>query len=42
METSTIRETAFEEAAGPEDELETAGPDLARNADRIDNEFIPT
>jgi uncharacterized protein (DUF4415 family) len=41
METSTIRETAFEEAAGPEHELETAGPDPARNASKIDNEFIP-
>jgi uncharacterized protein (DUF4415 family) len=41
METSIIRETAFEETAGPEDELDTSGPDPARNADRIDNEFIP-
>jgi hypothetical protein len=41
METSLIREAACEEAAGPEDELETAGPDPARNADRIDKEFIP-
>jgi hypothetical protein len=42
METSLIREAAFEEAAGPEHELETAGPDPTRNADKIDNDFIPT
>jgi hypothetical protein len=41
METTLIREAAFEDAAGPEQELHTAGPDPARNADRIDNEFIP-
>jgi hypothetical protein len=41
METSQSRETAFEEAAGPQHELETAGPDLARSASKIDNEFIP-
>jgi hypothetical protein len=34
---------AFKDAAGPEPEheLRTAGPDPARNADSIDNEFIP-
>jgi uncharacterized protein (DUF4415 family) len=42
METSMVRQTAFEEAAGPENELETAGPDPARNADKIDNDFIPS
>jgi len=42
METNVIREAAFEEAAGPEHELETAGPDPERSADRIDNEFIPS
>ena len=30
METNVIREAAFEEAAGPGHELETAGPDTAR------------
>jgi hypothetical protein len=42
METNVIREAAFEEAAGPGHELETAGPDTERSADRIDNEFIPS
>jgi hypothetical protein len=43
METSQSRETAFEEAAAPaEHELDTSGPDPARNASKIDNEFIPT
>ena len=41
METSLIRELAFAEAAGV-DELETAGPDPARNASKIDSEFIPS
>jgi hypothetical protein len=41
METSLIRTAAFEEAAAPEDELDTSGPDPARNASKIDNEFIP-
>ena len=42
METSLIRQENFEEAAGPEQELDTSGPDTARNADKIDNDFIPT
>jgi hypothetical protein len=42
METNLIRDIAFEDAAGPEHELETAGPDPARNADKIDYDFIPT
>lgn len=41
VETSLIREAACDEATGPEVEIQTAGPDPARNADRIDNEFIP-
>ena len=41
METSLIRELAFAEAAGV-DELETAGPDPARNASKIDHDFIPS
>jgi hypothetical protein len=41
METSQSRETAFEEATGPEVEIQTAGPAPARNASKIDNEFIP-
>ena len=41
METSLIRELAFEEAAGLH-ELETAGPDPARNASKIDHDFIPS
>jgi hypothetical protein len=42
METSLIREAAFEEAASPEHELDTSGPDTARNADKIDHDFVPT
>ena len=44
METSLIREQAFADVAGRDhaDELETAGPDLARDASRIDSEFIPS
>jgi hypothetical protein len=42
METSLIRHTAFEEAADPVHEIDTSGPDPARNASKIDNEFIPT
>ena len=44
METSLIREQAFADAAGLDraDELDTAGPDPARNASRIDSEFIPS
>jgi hypothetical protein len=42
METSMIRQTACEDAADIPHELETAGPDPARNASAIDNEFIPT
>ena len=44
METSLIREQAFAEAAGLEnaDELDTAGPDPARNASKIDCDFIPS
>jgi hypothetical protein len=41
METSLIRQTAFEEAAGPEHEIQTAGPDPARQAHNIDHDFIP-
>jgi uncharacterized protein (DUF4415 family) len=41
METSLIRTAAFEEAADPVHEIDTAGPDPARNASKIDNEFIP-
>jgi hypothetical protein len=41
METSLIREAAFEDAAGPEHELDTSGPDPARNASKIDHDFIP-
>jgi hypothetical protein len=41
METSMIREEAFEEATGPDHEIDTAGPDPARNADKIDHDFIP-
>jgi hypothetical protein len=41
METSLIRETACDEATGPEVEIQTAGPDPARNADKIDHDFIP-
>ena len=44
METSLIREQAFADAAGLDraDELDTAGPDPARNASKIDSEFIPS
>ena len=36
METNLIREAAFdEEATGPEHELDTSGPDLARNASKF-------
>src|SRR4051794_24433279 len=42
METNLVRETDFEEAAGPEQEFDTAGPDPARNADKIDYDFMPT
>ena len=44
METSLIREQAFADVAGLDhaDELDTAGPDPARNASRIDSEFIPS
>jgi hypothetical protein len=42
METNLIREAACEEAEGPDNEIQTAGPDTARNANRIDHEFIPT
>jgi hypothetical protein len=41
METSLIRELAFEEAAGLR-EMETVGPDPARNASKIDHDFIPS
>jgi hypothetical protein len=42
METSLIRHTAFEEEADPVHEIDTSGPDPARNASKIDNEFIPS
>jgi hypothetical protein len=42
METNLIRDAACEEAAGPEHEMQTAGPDPARNADRIAHDFIPS
>jgi hypothetical protein len=41
METSLIREEAFADVACL-DELETAGPDPARNASKIDHDFIPS
>jgi hypothetical protein len=42
METSLIREAAFEDAAGPEHQLDTSGPDTARNASKIHHDFIPS
>jgi len=43
METSLIREQAFADVAGLDhaDELDTAGPDPARNADKIECDFVP-
>lgn len=42
METNLSREAACEDAADIPNELETAGPDLDRNASKIDHDFIPT
>jgi hypothetical protein len=41
METNLIRQTAFEEAADPVHEIDTAGPDPARNASVATAEFAP-
>jgi uncharacterized protein (DUF4415 family) len=43
METSLIREEAFKDAPGSEPEhWESAGPDPARNADKIAHDFVPS
>jgi len=42
METSLIRDEAFKDAASPEHEIQVEGPDPARNASKIDHDFIPS
>jgi hypothetical protein len=42
MESCVIREEAFADAAGPEEEIQIEGPAPARNASKIDHEFIPS
>jgi uncharacterized protein (DUF4415 family) len=41
METTLIREAAFEDAAGSDEEIQIEGLAPARNASKIDHDFIP-